>query len=275
MVKKYKDIILRFIKGMFIGSGFILPGVSGGALAAIFGIYERLIGFLADIRKDFKNNLLFFLPVGLGAGFGIVLFSTGLSYLLERYETIILWFFIGAMVGTIPSLWKEAGKEGRNLIDYVILVLSFVFGLGILFLASSNINQGVEPNFFSWIFAGFLIALGMIVPGMSPSNFIVYMGMYKAMSDGFKNLDLAIILPIALGGIITLISLSKLINYIFKKYFSKLFHFILGVVLASTVIIIPLHQNFSIINFLMSFILFILGVGVSILMVKLEENYKK
>ncbi len=275
MVKKYKDIILRFIKGMFIGSGFILPGVSGGALAAIFGIYERLIGFLADIRKDFKNNLLFFLPVGLGAGFGIVLFSTGLSYLLERYETIILWFFIGAMVGTIPSLWKEAGKEGRNLIDYVILVLSFVFGLGILFLASSNINQGVEPNFFSWIFAGFLIALGMIVPGMSPSNFIVYMGMYKAMSDGFKNLDFAIIIPIALGGIITLISLSKLINYIFKKYFSKLFHFILGVVLASTVIIIPLHQNFSIINFLMSFILFILGVGVSILMVKLEENYKK
>lgn len=61
-----KDWLLRFVKGMFIGSGFILPGVSGGALAAVFGMYERLISFLAHLTRNFKENVLFFLPVGLG-----------------------------------------------------------------------------------------------------------------------------------------------------------------------------------------------------------------
>ncbi len=67
--------MLRFVKGMFIGSGFILPGVSGGALAAVFGMYERLISFLAHITKNFKENVLFFLPVGLGGVTGIFLLS--------------------------------------------------------------------------------------------------------------------------------------------------------------------------------------------------------
>ena len=86
---------------MFIGSGFILPGVSGGALAAIFGLYERMIAFLANVTKDFKKNVLFFLPVGIGALAGIVVLSFGVSYLLGNFETIILWFFIGCIVGTI------------------------------------------------------------------------------------------------------------------------------------------------------------------------------
>jgi len=100
---------------MFIGSGFILPGVSGGALAAIFGLYERMIAFLANVTKDFKKNVLFFLPVGIGALAGIVVLSFGVSYLLGNFETIILWFFIGCIVGTIPALWKEAGKEEKEI----------------------------------------------------------------------------------------------------------------------------------------------------------------
>lgn len=97
--QKKNDWFLRFIKGMFIGSGFILPGVSGGALAAIFGLYERMIAFLANVTKDFKKNVLFFLPVGIGALAGIVVLSFGVSYLLGNFETIILWFFIGCIVG--------------------------------------------------------------------------------------------------------------------------------------------------------------------------------
>ena len=81
--QKKNDWFLRFFKGMFIGSGFILPGVSGGALAAIFGLYERMIAFLANVTKDFKKNFLFFLPVGIGALAGIVVLSFGVSYFLE------------------------------------------------------------------------------------------------------------------------------------------------------------------------------------------------
>ncbi|MCP9467182.1 MAG: DUF368 domain-containing protein, partial [Candidatus Granulicatella sp. P6S_S16_bin.50.1] len=249
--QKKNDWFLRFFKGMFIGSGFILPGVSGGALAAIFGLYERLIAFLANVTKDFKKNFLFFLPVGIGALAGIVVLSFGVSYLLGNFETIILWFFIGCIVGTIPALWKEAGKEGRSTREILILLASFIGGCVLLYLGEHAIGGSVEANFFTWMIAGGLIALGIIVPGLSPSNFIVYMGMYKQMSDGFKTLDMSVILPIALGGLVTLALFSKLVHYIFKKAYPQLFHFIFGIVLASTVMIIPTnYAGFDIVQYL-------------------------
>jgi len=97
--EKQQPFLYRFLVGILIGSGFIVPGVSGGALAAIFGIYERIIGFLANLTKNFKENVLYFIPVGLGALFGIVLFSFGVSYLLANYATIVSWFFVGGILG--------------------------------------------------------------------------------------------------------------------------------------------------------------------------------
>lgn len=234
-----KDWLLRFIKGMFIGSGFILPGVSGGALAAVFGMYERLISFLAHITKNFKENVWFFLPVGLGGVTGVFLLSFLVSFLLGAYETTILWFFVGCIAGTVPTLWKEAGKKGRQTTDVVIMVVTFVVAYLFLLYGAQLFDGQVEQNTVTWIIAGGLIGLGMIVPGLSPSNFLVYMGLYKAMADGFKEMRLDVILPIALGGIVCVLGLSKIMDYIFSKAYSKLFHFILGVVFASTIMIIP------------------------------------
>lgn len=196
---KRNDWLLRFIKGMFIGSGFILPGVSGGALAAIFGIYERMIQFLANVTKNFKENIRFFLPVGLGAIVGIVLLSFGVSFLLGNYETIILWFFVGCIVGTVPSLWRDAGKEGRTPREWLIFITSFIGGCAFIYWVNGAIGGAVEQNFVTWMIAGGLISLGTIVPGLSPSNFIVLMGMYQAMADGFKTLNLSVIIPIGTG----------------------------------------------------------------------------
>ncbi|KFN90354.1 membrane protein [Tetragenococcus muriaticus PMC-11-5] len=180
-----RDWLFRFIKGMFIGSGFILPGVSGGALAAIFGIYERIISFLAHITKNFKENVLFFLPVGLGALTALFLLSFVVSFLLGSYASIILWFFVGCIVGTVPALWKEAGKKGRSQRELFILITSFV-GAFLFLWQGAGLFTEISQNIWTWMIAGFLIALGVIVPGLSPSNFLVYMGMYKAMADGFK-----------------------------------------------------------------------------------------
>src|SRR5699024_1230968 len=90
--------LLRFVKGMFVGSGFIVPGVSGGALAAIFGIYERIINFLANITKNFKENVRFFLPVGIGALVVIAIISWGISYLISSFLYLLL-VIIYLMVG--------------------------------------------------------------------------------------------------------------------------------------------------------------------------------
>lgn len=270
-----KDWILRFIKGMFIGSGFILPGVSGGALAAIFGIYERIIEFLANITKNFKENVLFFIPIGLGAVCGIILFSYGVSFLLGNYEIIMMWFFVGCIVGTVPSLWKEAGKKGRTKREILIFITSFILGVIGLYFINSMSNGNVDQNFFTWIIAGMLISLGMIVPGLSPSNFIVYMGMYKSMSDGFKSLDFSIILPILIGMGLSIILFSKLVHFIFKKAYPQLFHFIMGIVFASTVMIIPIsYPNFTIVGYISCILLFIFGCLLGYWMSILEEKYK-
>ncbi|MGX6962127.1 DUF368 domain-containing protein [Vagococcus xieshaowenii] len=274
MTHTMKDWLLRFIKGMFIGSGFILPGVSGGALAAIFGIYERIISFLAHITRNFKQNVLYFIPIGLGGIFGVFLLSFGVSFLLGNYETIILWFFVGCIIGTTPALWKEAGKEGRNNNDLMILVITFILGALFLFFGQGLFGT-VDQNFFTWMIAGALIGLGMIVPGLSPSNFLVYMGMYKAMSDGIKTMNLGILIPIAIGGLVCVLGLSKIMDAIFQRHFSKLFHFILGIVFASTIMIIPTnYAGFGTIQYLLCFIMCLLGAWLGKWMSDLEEKYK-
>ena len=269
-----KDWLLRFVKGMFIGSGFILPGVSGGALAAIFGIYERIITFLAHITRNFKENVLFFIPVGLGGVTGVFLLSFVVSFALGTYENIVLWFFVGCILGTIPALWKEAGKKGRSNRDVLILVISFVAGLLFLWKGSALFSH-VNQNFFTWIIAGALIGLGMIVPGLSPSNFLVYMGMYKAMSDGIKTLNFGIIIPIGIGGIVCVLGLSKVMDYIFSKAYPQLFHFIMGIVFASTVMIVPTdYSGFTAGNYVACVVLCLAGIALGAWMSRLEEKYK-
>lgn len=268
------DWFLRFIKGMFIGSGFILPGVSGGALAAVFGIYERIISFLAHITKNFKENVLFFIPVGLGGLAGVFVLSFAVSFLLGEFETIILWFFVGCIIGTVPALWKEAGKHGRSTKDIIILVVSFVVGFLFLWQGAGLFGE-VDQNFFTWMIAGGLIGLGLIVPGLSPSNFLVYMGMYKAMADGFKTFDLSVLIPIAIGGLATVLSLSKLMDWIFSRYFAPMFHFILGIVFASTIMIIPTdYSGIGFLGFVGCAALCFLGAALGWWMSRLEERYK-
>ncbi|MDT2612981.1 DUF368 domain-containing protein [Enterococcus dongliensis] len=267
------DWILRFVKGMFIGSGFILPGVSGGALAAVFGIYERIISFLAHITKNFKENVLFFIPVGLGGLTGVFVLSFAVSFLLGQFETIILWFFVGCIIGTVPALWKEAGKKGRGTKDFVILLISFVVGFWFLWQGSSLFGH-VDQNFFTWMIAGALIGLGLIVPGLSPSNFLVYMGMYKAMADGFKTIDMGVIIPIGIGGLVTVLSLSKVMDWVFGRFYASMYHFILGIVFASTVMIIPTnYSGIGFLGFLGCAVLCVLGAALGWWMSRLEERY--
>jgi putative membrane protein len=268
------DWILRFVKGIFIGSGFILPGVSGGALAAVFGIYERIISFLAHITRDFKKNVLFLFPVGLGGLTGVFLFAFVVSFFLGTYEAQILWVFVGCIIGTVPTLWEQAGKKGRQGKHVAILTITLIASLVFLLYGEKLIEGSVPQNFATWILAGVLIGLGVIVPGLSPSNFLVYMGMYKDMADGIKGLDLMVIIPIAIGGMCTVLLFSKLMDYIFQKAYSGLFHGILGVVLASTVMIVPRNVNYLSINAFIYLIMCAAGVALGYWMCTLEKKYK-
>ncbi len=273
--KNLFDWFFRFIKGMFIGTGAILPGVSGGALAAVFGIYERMISFIANITKDFKKNFFYFLPVGIGGVMGVFLLSFALSYFFEKAETQIIWFFIGCIIGILPALFKQATKKGKTSKHTMILIITAVLATTFLMIVErSLIGQSIPLNFFTWIMAGAIFGLGLIVPGLSPSNFLVFLGMYQPMTDGIKNLDWSVIIPMAIGGIAIIVLLSKLVNYIFKVAYAGLYHFIIGVVFASTIMIIPTDYNYLSSGGFVCLVACIIGIVLGLWMNKLEETYK-
>ncbi|ASW51316.2 DUF368 domain-containing protein [Streptococcus suis] len=276
--------ISRIIKGMIIALGFILPGVSGGVLAAILGIYERLIGFLANIRKDFKENFLYFVPVGIGGILGIALFSFPVEFLLQHFQVPVLWAFAGAIVGTIPSLLKESTqKSKRDSIDLAWLIGTFIIS-GFLLYNLSDLVGTLPATFASFVLAGALIALGVLVPGLSPSNLLLILGIYTPMLNGFKSLDLfGTFLPIAIGGVLAMVAFSKAMDHALKVYHSRVYHFIIGIVSSSTLLIlIPQASNKESISYaganfvtwIAAIVLFILGAWLGLWMSKLEEKYK-
>ena len=274
--KKVIDWMFRLVKGMFIGSGAILPGVSGGALAAVFGIYERMIAFLSNIRKDFVKNVLFFIPVGLGGLFGVFVLAFPLSFFLKTAEVQVFWCFIGCILGTMPSLYKEAGKEGRKSHHLVIAGVTAVLAFIGLLAARQYLNVEVPLNFGTWIMAGAIFALGAIVPGLSPSNFLMYLNMYEPMTAGIKDLNLGILIPVAIGGVVCVLSLSKLMSFILKKAYANVFHFVFGVVVASTAIIafIPDYSDISALVIIESIALLLVGLALGLFMGWLEKKYK-
>ena len=276
--------LTRVIKGIVIALGFILPGISGGVLAAILGIYERMIGFLAHPFKDFKENVLYFIPVAIGMLLGIGLFSYPIEYLLENYQVYVLWSFAGTIIGTIPSLLKESTRESdRDKIDLAWFWTTFIIsGIGLYAL---NFVVGIlTPSFFNFILAGSLLALGVLVPGLSPSNLLLILGLYAPMLTGFKTFDLfGTFLPIGIGTGATLIIFSKLMDYALNNYHSRVYHFIIGIVLSSTILIlIPNAGNtesiqyigLSLVNYVLISFFFALGIWMGIWMSKLEDKYK-
>ena len=276
--------LTRIIKGIVIALGFILPGISGGVLAAILGIYERMIVFLAHPFKDFKENVLYFIPVTIGMLLGIGLFSYPIEYLLENYQVFVLWSFAGAIIGTIPSLLKESTRESdRDKIDLAWFWTTFIIS-GIGLYALNFVVGTLTPSFFNFILAGSLLALGVLVPGLSPSNLLLILGLYAPMLTGFKTFDLfGTFLPIGIGAGATLIIFSKLMDYALNNYHSRVYHFIIGIVLSSTILIlIPNAGNtesiqyigLSLVNYVLISFFFALGIWMGIWMSKLEDKYK-
>lgn len=287
LINPVADWFIRLVKGMLVGIGFILPGLSGGVLAVIFGIYDPLIRFLANLRHKFLKNILYFLPVAIGAAIGIVLFAVVVEKAFGIYAAQFVCLFVGFVAGTFPSLYRTAGKQGRKLSDSWILILS-TLAIFLLMLIGEQQLTAVTPNIFVWMGSGLLMGLGLIVPGMSPSNFLIYFGLYDKMATGIKDFDFAVIIPLIIGFIICILLFSKLASWLFKKYYSGMYHFILGMVTGSSLAIFPTvvfpaftgnqlaAAGLSFVNALLFCVaLFIAGTLASYFFSKVEEKYPR
>lgn len=264
--------IIRFVKGILVGIGAITPGLSGGVLMVVFGIYEPLVRWLADIRKKFLPNLRFFLPVGIGGVIGVVAFSAVIDYAFTHFAAQFTWLFIGFITGTIPSLLKTAGEQSRKKWHWLLLG---VFAVEIyLFMTWMESIRSVTmtPSFWGWLLSGALTGFGLVVPGMSPSNFLLYLGLYQPMANGIKNLELGVILPLILGVVLVIFIFARLVSWLFRKHHALMYHIIIGIVIGSTAAIIPSGvSGFGVIA--ACALLFLAGASASFALAKLDEKH--
>jgi putative membrane protein len=265
------DWIIRLVKGFLAGIGAIVPGLSGGVMLVVFGIYEPLIRFLGNLKHKFFQNILFFIPVGIGLALGIIGFSAVVDYAFTHYAAQFTWLFIGFIAGTFPSLYKTSGKQGRKVYHWIILVVIAVGALFLMRWMETIQNTTLTPTFINWLISGALIGLGLVVPGLSPSNFLIYLGLYQPMANGIRNLNFMVIIPLTVGVILCVLIFAKLVAWLFNRAYTGMYHIILGVVIGSTLAIIPKGVHGWTIAVCAG--LFLAGVAGSYLFSKLDEKH--
>ena len=237
-------IVFRVIQGAFIGLGAVLPGISGGVLCVVFGIYKPIMELLSHLIKNFKPHVPKLLPVIIGLGIGFMGIANLLSFFLEKYPAPSVCLFVGLITGMMPSLFREAGEQGRSKGSYISLIVAMVVVFALLLgLQFSSIE--IVPNFVWYLFCGFCLALSVIAPGMSFSTLLMPLGLYTPFVDGIGHLDMGVLIPGGLGALITVILLAKAVNALFDRHYSLAFHAIIGIVIAATVMIIP-YQSFTV-----------------------------
>lgn len=235
---------VNFIKGIIIGIGAVAPGISGGSLAVIFGIYERITDFISNIFKDFKSNFLFFLPIAIGGGVGVIGFSKILNYFFEYYSTYVTYLFIGLIAGTLPSVFREANKNGYKRSYLIPFVLSFVLTAVLAFIDnnSQEIVRAAEHSFLEKVGFGAILGFGTIIPGISASFILMYLGAYKAVLDGISSINLYMLIPAGIGFVASILLFAKIINLLFKKFYGYTYYTAIGFVMGS---IIPIFPGFK------------------------------
>ena len=216
-----------------------MPGISGGTLCVAFGMYKPLMGVLSTPRKALKTYWRMLLPFVLGCAVGFVGLSGLASMLMEANSTVLVCLFIGLILGTVPGMWRDAGKTRRTAGSFLALGLGFALMLGALVLLKQNSLVTMEPGIWSFLFCGILWGISFVVPGLSSSTLLLFFGLYQPMLEGISRLSLPVILPLAAGMALVILTLPKGVNFLFHRYDSVCSHAILGVVLATLVMIFP------------------------------------
>ncbi len=231
-------LVLRLLQGMLIGVGAVLPGISGGVLCVVFGIYKPVMELLGDPLHKFRTHVPKLLPVIAGAAVGFLGVAKILAFFLETYPAPSVCLFIGLITGMLPSLFREAGEQGRPKGCGAALGIAFALILGLL-IGLNLFSVVITPNFGWYLFCGFCLALSVIAPGMSFSTLLMPLGLYTPFVDGLGSLKLGILIPAGIGAVITVICLARAVDTLFDRFYPYAFHAIIGVVLAATLMIVP------------------------------------
>ena len=246
-----KNHLILFLKGMAMGISDLIPGISGGTIALLLGIYEKFIQSLKSInystliyllKLDFKKlndqlNFNFILPVFVGILISIFLFSSLISYLLINHKILLFSFFFGLIF--FSSLKLIASLNPNSLFDFSLIFSGLTLGLSLLFIGQLSLSDSIISVFFS----GFIAISAMLLPGISGSYILLILGKYQFMLDSISSLLWTNILVFAFGAIFGILSFSKIIFWLLNKYYKSTILFLSGIMLGALNKVWPWQNN--------------------------------
>ena len=286
--KKIFEYFKIFMKGIFMGIADAIPGVSGGTIALLLGIYEELITTISNIKislfkiltKDGlsvfwkKGNLGFLFPLLIGIIASLIVFVNIAQYFLDSFPLLVWSFFTGLIIATSYVIFKKI--ENFKLKEFILVIIASISLL--LFTKISN-NEGLSSTDFSIIYifvCALLASSAMILPGISGSLVLVILGVYEYMIESLINYNFYIISTFVIGAIIGLLLLSKILNKLFLRHKNSTFSIMLGLVIGSVVNIWP-WKKYSINQASTEILIisFFLAFSAMLLIVLIEKVNKK
>lgn len=278
-MKKILHYLKVFICGLVFGIANVIPGVSGGTMLVVFGIYDQLTEAISGFKAIIKN-IVFLIFFGLGAGVGILGFASVISFLFERFGVQTNMYFIGLILGSVPMIYRMGTSESRVK---PLCAAPFVIAVGVVVLLAVLEQMNIVPA--ADVVSGFdlvmtvklfvcaiIAAVAMIIPGLSGSFVMMLLGVYQTIIGAIqiKELNFYVIIPFALGVIVGIIGGAKLISILIKKYKLMVYSAIMGLVVGSVYAILPADFGFNL-QTGYGFVCLLFGVLTSIFVSKLGK----
>lgn len=280
--------LMEIFKGMFVGIANVIPGVSGGTMAVSFGIYDKIISSVTNLFKDFKKSVKTLFPIAMGVAIGVIAFSFIITDLLKYQPFCTAAAFTGLIVGGVPAIiaalkegWKKDTKKSVP-INVLVFIIFFAVSLAMPFLNGDS-ESGIlltadAGTMVKVFFLGIIAAATMVIPGVSGSLVLMILGYYfgiitavKDFISGLKDFNFEVmwnnalvLAPFAIGCVLGIFFISKLIEWLFNHYSSATFCGILGLIVTSPVAIFyKVNQEYSLSN--TSILQILIGIAVCLL----------
>lgn len=242
--------LFELIKGLMIGAGAILPGISGASLAVVFGVYEEFTELLSHPFQQITPFLKKHIFLCLGIGIGFIGFTLLLDTFFGTHTVILVVLFSGFIAGTLPGIYTQAKKNGIGIPE----ILAFCIASTIFFIIAYSADKGslslstlsASPSRqvtlltpVTWILTGAIIGAGSLLPGISASFILIYLGIYGPLLDALGSRAIGSGALLGVGAILSLVVLSRLVAWLYKKAHGIVSFAVLGCTLGSLVLVFP------------------------------------
>ncbi|MFR7820664.1 MAG: DUF368 domain-containing protein [Candidatus Pseudoruminococcus sp.] len=250
--------------------------MSGSVLLVIFGLYQKTLNAISTLFKNFKKNVIFLIPLIIGFGIGVLIFSKVVDFFLNNFEMQTRFTFLGLVLGTIPLFFKEVKKNGFSKKYYIFIVAAACVGITLFSLNSGAFPQIKNPNFLQAVLLGVAVAASSIVPGVDSAVILSTFGLYELYVSSLANLNFRVLIPAGFGLLIGAFLISFIMNVLVKNFYTATFSIIFGLFIS----IIPSVLNESCVLSLnttsaISILFLILGFIVSFYLGDIQKNNER